>query len=175
MRKVAYLIKNGAHSELLTWLKRVNAQSCLLDWKGCMLKVAYLIEKGAPDFGFRQFEHAYVKGELARGGEKIVYWHIIQTVWTLICKSERARGGGAKLCMRNRSDVLLEYMTQQINWSCSMAHTRCTYVSSMAIFLVFTFPWEGVFMNIILEFTKCPDKRRNPRSGCTLQYFMSKK
>ncbi len=38
-----------------------------------MLKVAYLIEKGVPDFGFRQFEHAHEKGELARGGEKTVY------------------------------------------------------------------------------------------------------
>jgi len=34
-----------------------------------------------------------------------------------------------------------------------------------AIFLVFTFPWEAVFMNITLEFAKRPDKRRNPLSG----------
>jgi hypothetical protein len=33
-------------SKLLTWLKRVHAQSCFLNWKGCMLKIAYLIVKG---------------------------------------------------------------------------------------------------------------------------------
>jgi hypothetical protein len=45
--KDAYLIEWGACSKLLTWLKRVHAQSCLLDWTRRVLKVAYFIEKGA--------------------------------------------------------------------------------------------------------------------------------
>jgi hypothetical protein len=49
--------------------------------KGAHSKFAFLIEKGAPDFGFRQFEHAHVKGERARGGgAKTVYEKIFQTV-----------------------------------------------------------------------------------------------
>ena len=34
------------------------------------------------------------------------------------------------------------------------------FYSTEAIFLVFTFPWEAVFMNITMEFAKCPDKRK---------------
>jgi hypothetical protein len=52
-----------------------------------LLKVAFLIEKGISDFKFKQFEHAQVK-------------------------VERARGVGRKLCMRNNSDSLKMIFTK---------------------------------------------------------------
>ncbi len=59
MLKVAFLIKKG-HTLKDASLIEKDAHS----------KFAFLIEKGAPDFGFRPFEHAHVKGERARGWGK---------------------------------------------------------------------------------------------------------
>jgi hypothetical protein len=53
---------------------------CFLDeWikNGHMLKVAYLVEKGASDFKFRQVEHAKVKVERSRGVGKNCVWENI--------------------------------------------------------------------------------------------------
>jgi hypothetical protein len=51
------------------------------------LKVAYLIKKGISDFKFKQFEHAQVK-------------------------VERARGVGRKLCIRDNTDSLKMIFTK---------------------------------------------------------------
>jgi hypothetical protein len=72
--KVAFLIEKG-----------VFKVAYLIE-KG-VFKVAYLTEKGMSDFKFKQFEHAQVK-------------------------VEQARGVGRKLCMRNNSDSLKMIFTK---------------------------------------------------------------
>ncbi len=106
-----------AHTMLLTWLKRAHNQSCLLDWKGRTLKVAYLIEKGAWKKLLSWLKRAHTqrcfldwKGRTL----KVCFldwkgrtWFWIQTVWTRTCKKVNSPGGWGENCWwENISDSL---------------------------------------------------------------------
>ena len=105
--KLAYLIEKGAHSKLLTRLKRVHTQSRLLDWKGCMLKVAYLIKKDAHSKLLTWLKSAHTQSCLLDWqGRTLKVAYLIEK-GASTCKRWTGQGGGAKNCLwENISDSL---------------------------------------------------------------------
>ncbi len=83
--------------------------------KECTLKDAYLIEQGATDFGFKQFEHAQVKGEWARGVRRklCVRKYFSQFEKDLHKRFRRGKGAGTRILFLKEGACALDLLLKE--------------------------------------------------------------